>query len=1232
MMKNKLFSLLLTSLFLSTLAGEAQTWQAKIDTLWASHRYEQVGEKYTVSSSDYKTLNGWSSNGATIVYYWRIAPGRIRADLVYTPTYMRRPVFGIKMIRVNTGDVIYEGSIATTALKKEKTTIEAFGPINIPADEYYRVEFTVDNPSSVTTLFYFLIQRENALPVTTMANMGGTGSHLFDFGTTDPLAPSGNAYDWAYVEGMVLSEHQHPCDYFMTIGALNSYMGFQTNGRINGGNDFNRRVLFSVWDNGNTDEDPDLPEYMQAQVFDYNHEGVSGHGGGEGSSGTIMFKDKPEYWQPDHWVQFLLNVRPENVKITMKDKQGNDSIAEAENTIMTAWYKMDNWPEWQYMASIRASFINQLIGGWYSFIENFGGNEGWGKHRVNYRHAFMRSAASGEWYNRNYVNFFPCYTDERPKSEASHGASGTMDNTFFLEYGGYNVHYDSAHYTSLLTDKTCVDTIDLDRLNARIDQALKLANRYNINQGINKASVVYPNEDWTVTSTEGVNPSHAIDASTVTYWTHSGDTHTISFRAKDKRTITAFIVTTAAQRCRYADVYISDDGKQWTLAADSIYMYYATQSEVTLPQPVTTSNIKIVFHGNNNTTSVNLNNIVFKGEYDLEDLLAEAKKYIDNQNTFNNYPAADLANLKEVYADGTCTDANALSTALKLLAKDGTLLKYGKVAQKSHVAADNAYMLLGSQGRGYLCATPEGTLTIREATVEGALPAFAAKVDVTDPYNNWQVLSTELYADKYYVYNMGTKQYLCLKDGAVSLSSEPYALNANGMGSFFYLLCNDKADAASNGKGVFIDPVAEEPLSLATRVNSTRFNLYNNYYLRPENHATLNLIKEATRSPRLNATAERASRVLALEDGIVGSLADKAEKTTIETLYNNGEVAEADLATLEQALDNAKYVEIDNSHSYRILPADNEEKATQSLTAEVPWVTLTASAEGNASQLWTLTSSGSGYRFSAQQYGFDVQPVDNTGNLHLITADKSFAYQLSPATEGSYYLSQAAYQPYTVSSKNAYASIQRSTADGVLWKIKPAETYEVKLNAAGVALMYVDFDTYVPEGVSAYIADHVDADGVIRLLELNDTIPHATPVVLHGDAYATVALGVGGQRVAPYDGANILIGTCPKKAGLPKNTCYTLKTASGKAVMKTSPVSANVAENKAYILAAEGLPELDTYTFDFDNPISAIKGKELRDGERETGKSHFIYDLQGRKQKDVPTGIYIKDGKKVKDK
>ena len=133
-------TLLLISLF-SAIAASAQTWQSKVDTLWASHRYEQLDGKYTLSNSNYKILNGWSSNGATIVYYWRIAPGRIRADLVYTPSYMRRPVFGIKMQRVNTGDIIYENTIATTQLKREQTTIEAISTISIPADEYYRVEF-----------------------------------------------------------------------------------------------------------------------------------------------------------------------------------------------------------------------------------------------------------------------------------------------------------------------------------------------------------------------------------------------------------------------------------------------------------------------------------------------------------------------------------------------------------------------------------------------------------------------------------------------------------------------------------------------------------------------------------------------------------------------------------------------------------------------------------------------------------------------------------------------------------------------------------------------------------------------------------------------------------------------------------------------------------------------------------------------------------------------------------
>ena len=1215
-------------LMLATIPAQmfAQKWQSSVDTLWASHRYEQKNGVYTLSSSDYRVMSGWTSTNPTIVYYWRIAPGRIRADLVYTPAYMRMPVFGIKMSRVSTGEVLYQNTINTTVYRREKTTVEAIGELNIPADEYYRVEFTVDNASYVYSVDYFLLQRENTMPTATMANMGGTGSHLFDFGSTDPLAPSGNAYDWAYVEGMVESEHQHPCDYFMTIGALNSYMGFQTNGRINNGTDFNRRVLFSVWDNGNTDEDPDLPEYMQAEVFDYNHEGVSGHGGGEGSSGTVMFQDKPEYWQPDKWVQFLLNVRSENVRITMKDKHGNDSIAEVQNTVMTAWYKMEDWPQWQYMASIRASFINELISGWYSFIENFGGNEGWGKHRVNYRHAFMRSAASGEWYNRNYVNFFPCYSSERPKSDATHGASGTMENTFYLEYGGYVVNEDSSHYTSLVTDKSCVDTIDLDRLNRRIDQALKLANRNVVNQRINQASPTYPNSDWTILFGDGVNPAHAIDEHANTYWHHeNAQTHTIAFKANDKRTITAFIATSAGQRCRLVDVYTSEDGENWTLAADSIYLYNFQNSEVTLPTPVTTANLKLVFYDHVSGNYINMHNIVFKGEYDLDALLALAKEYIDNQNTFNYYADADLAQLQSVYNDGNCTDAVALAGALKQLAKDGTLLKYGKVAQKAHIAADNAYMLYDIRKRGYLAtAMRDGKyeLTIRGAAVDGALEKYRQSADVTDPCNSWQVLSSEKFADAYYLYNIGAKQFLSLKGGQAHLSDEAYAMNEASLGSQIYFLCNESGNPV-NGQMLNIDPTKESPVFMANRTLGSYFYLYNNYNLRPENHTTLDLIDTATKPLRLKECVERAGRILNLEDGIVGSLADEQEKDAIAALYNNGDVADNDLAALEQALNEAQYVEIDSHHAYRIFTTTAD--GTQNcLAADYPYL-LTGKEASSAAQMWTLTPEGTGYIFSSQQYGIDLQSVSNSGNVRSVSSDKSFAYRFSPVSEGQFYISQASYQPYTVNGRAATATVQRQTVDGAVWQIKPVNTYDVKLNAAGVAVMCVDFDAYIPDGAAAYVADHVDGAGVISLLRLNGVVPHATPVVLRGEPNGTVSLTVGGRNFEPYDGANILTGTFLKKQGLTKNICYTLKVSGNTAVMKTSPIASNVAENKAYILATEGMPAIDTYTFDFENILDGITPALSDKASNPTG----IYDMQGRKASGDAPGIYIRNGQKV---
>ena len=135
-------------------------------------------------------------------------------------------------------------------------------------------------------------------------------------------------------------------------------------------------------------------------------------------------------------------------------------------------------------------------------------------------------------------------------------------------------------------------------------------------------------------------------------------------------------------------------------------------------------------------------------------------------------------------------------------------------------------------------------------------------------------------------------------------------------------------------------------------------------------------------------------------------------------------------------------------------------------------------------------------------------------------------------------------------------------------------------------------------------------------------------MVLRGEPYATVSLTVAGRELEPYDGANILTGTLLKKTGLAKGTCYSLKTSGGQAVMKTSTVATTIADNKAYILSAEGMPELDTYTFDFENIIDSVTPIESK-SQTTSLNPQATYDLQGRPTDASTPGIKITNGKKT---
>ena len=115
--------------------------------------------------------------------------------------------------------------------------------------------------------------------------------------------------------------------------------------------------------------------------------------------------------------------------------------------------------------------------------------------------------------------------------------------------------------------------------------------------------------------------------------------------------------------------------------------------------------------------------------------------------------------------------------------------------------------------------------------------------------------------------------------------------------------------------------------------------------------------------------------------------------------------------------------------------------------------------------------------------------------------------------------------------------------------------------------------------------------------------------------------------------SNKLLGVFTRTTSLPKGTFYTLSTSGGEAVMKRPAISL-VAANNIYLPFEEGfMPDLQTYTFDFDDLVDAVPAVESNNAQSSILNPQSTYDLQGRKINGQPKdAILIIDGKKVTTK
>lgn len=1224
--------LLFLFLTLATAAGTmAQTFKNlnEPDKMWGRYCYRELdGRWYDAQTSETAMTSMPTNNRMVLAYYYRIPAGYVRADMVWWNTYARFAKIKVKVIYPHTGQVLAENEFGNTEIASKERVNDLFGNVRFPADDFYRIEISADNWNALKSINYFNYYRESSDPVLIPRNFGGTSAFLGSWGSTDPDAPAGKAYDWAYIEAMVPWEHIHSGTYYMVLGTDKGYMGMQTNAAIGTGGgaaatDFERNVLFSQWDAENQDEGY-VPEHKLSKILDGNLDAVHTHAGGEGSSASFMFQGQPKWWRHDHWIQFLTNTRPITTPVTIKTKAGTDSTMQQGYTVMSAWYKCDTMPEWRYIGTIRVAGICENLGSIYQFIEPFTSACGQERHRVYYRNCAFRAANSGRWYHRNNISigYDGNGVDRRYHLDIGRGASQDYSNCFYLDMGGYVHQHDSANIVPLAKDMSFCDTINVDALSKRVDQALANEDYYNFNLRLNQCAPKIDASTWSImkdyTNTSGYAQS-AVDGNESSQWATYGHPSYLALEANEPQTLSSFEVYWTNQygsRMHYASVYTSEDGKDWQLQYDSLVIRCHDRVEVNLPKPVTTKYLRLkFFHKYVGGDALNINELTFHGAWDLNKLKALAKDVIDKAGTINNFYTEDVASLAKVYDNGNVTDTQALADALFALSSDATLADCYSVNNLINFTADHCYYIQNNAGLGILCATPDGKLSVRGSKADEAAAEYKTPANIGDPYCNWLVLHDERYS-AYYLYNVRAKKFLNV-NAPGHLSTEPQQLLPRIYGKSMYF------SVLSNKSVIGINPGVDGFLSMETSGNNhTLFCVYDNLHMQSSATISDSLLAITEPAGKLALYKDAISSMINAPVGVVGGFTSEEARQELQAAYNN---ASTDPEAFIRAVENADVVEFDPENTlYNIKSCENSLEAAPFITADASLRVNCKAANNAPDQVWRFIPRNQGYNISSQGVMLGVLDNATTQTITLSSdLDHVGTYAISQPSWGKHYIGPGEFAKYVVNGTNTPLRTSQNTSEGTLWYLEPAQSTSLSLNSAGVNSIYLDYAVIVPEGLSAYTVSSITPDGVIKLATIGDTIPANTPVIVKGEAYQKYTFNIAGN-IKGYNEGNLLKGVYFKSTALAKGTFMTIATNSGNAVMK-KPAVAMVNANQAYLPITENMPALSTYTFDFDDVIDGITATQ-----HETQNDDKVYTIDGLPATSIVKGhIYIRNHKKT---
>lgn len=1205
-------------------SATAQNYKATPDIIYGQRCYlEQDGKYYQHGDKNGVTPISWPTNSnVQVVYYLHVPEGNTKLNVYITPK--RTCALRLKVTDPETGSIIYETEEGASGTKQ--VALEMMTGFPFPQDQWYRFEFSsTTGSSSIASLDKLEFYRESNKEIMAPAIFMAPSVHLWTSSPVDPSAPGNESYDWAYQEVMYPSKYERGARYVESIGVLKGYMGIQYTEKGN------RNVIFSMWDNGSTDADPNLPDYLRSGLMDKDPRVTAERFKGEGTGQKTIFENG-QYYRPDTWVQFLFNARPEVVDVTLTGSKGQDSVIQYQNTITTAWYKMEDDTDWTYISSIRASGAANYFYNFYSFLENFGDN-GCEYTRAYYRKAYMRSIASGKWYNVNHFTYGHTQgtSARHSRSDYGHGVTDVYPNAFYLEHGAFTtVVNDSSQYAGIPLDQSCVDTIDIDSKIERVNLAIKRNNADQANTRLEASGEVYDLTKWQVIGfsdqEEEADENNgraymAVDGDSKTYWQNKwrngGVTypHWIALKAPKPVTINQVNLTSAKTSYLYWPktlvVHTSDDGINWTPATDTVTIDKIAKSKTVLPSHITSQYFKIEFvapYG----AMLYINELGLSTDVSTTKIMDYASSLLKNADRFDSYTTKDLQLLSDTYADGN-GDPDKVKDAIKELATNCTLLKYGTIKYAYHLSSIRNYQICNTAGLGKLILDG-GNLTIGEAETASALDQYKGKVDVTQPQNNWMFIRAER-ENYYYLYSPTEKKYLDLSSPTL-FSDIPVQVKIS------YRTSPTRAFRIESGnKYLSVDPTSPNNPVKATTVSNDNcyFSIYDNYYLTPKQSEALPIIEECEDYAKLTTYKSLADNMLRIKEGVVGyPLGDS--RVELERIYNRGNVTTEQRHALYDAVDNCERIPYDPAkYCYRFKSNNLTSNPYLAATAS-PAITTSNSDSDDPAQIWTLRAKGEGLSISSQSTVLGRLPNYSYENIPITDAQH-------PRDFGTYYITEEMPGTFMVST-NQHGGI--ALGSGTIgqsayyytsyagFTLEIADKINVQLNEAGLRGVNYNFDVIVPEELQVFVVDHIE-DGTACFLRVYDRLPAGTPAVIKGNPDENITL----QIEAPASQAiedNMLHGTYFKQSDINGNL-YVLDSNNGGCFSKAS--STTVADNSVYLLLDAG--ETAPLALSFSDDPAGVESASAVTPQTPSA----TYDLQGRKVDANYKGIVIQGNSKV---